>query len=354
MLSAPHFEIFCLRAVLLLWLLCTVQYSVLCELYYSLPHLTQLAVGRVTLPPPHHQQPGRVAGVAAAVAAAAEAEANQWPLPAAAAAADNGGDDSSGSESDNGDESSSGEDSSDSEEGEGPPAAAAVGQQQQAPPAVAAAAPVAPLPVMPFIAAAAHAPAADPGMGVAGAGGEVMLEDVGLIVDGLVGNLQEGAIPVHLQRIIERFESIIQLDLTRRGSSSPWAWPVGGLGLLREARGLSSWMQGPKAGAAVVSSSGGDRAHNSGTSSSGGGGSGSSRGGCTSGKQAVGSGRDLRSLELALLKPSDVARLMELPAEVSSDACKGYGQLLGVGVGTSARLLGRQSGQVAAPCTSRQ
>jgi hypothetical protein len=45
--------------------------------------------------------------------------------------------------------------------------------------------------MMPFIAAAAHAPAADPGDPAgAGMGGEVMLEDVGLIVDGLVGNLQ--------------------------------------------------------------------------------------------------------------------------------------------------------------------
>jgi hypothetical protein len=48
---------------------------------------------------------------------------------------------------------------------------------------------------------AAAAAAVDGG----GGAGEVMLEDVGAIVDGLIGNLQEGAVPVHLQRIIERF-----------------------------------------------------------------------------------------------------------------------------------------------------
>jgi hypothetical protein len=47
--------------------------------------------------------------------------------------------------------------------------------------------------------------AAAAGDGAGDGAGEVMLEDVGAIVDGLIGNLQEGAVPVHLQRIIERF-----------------------------------------------------------------------------------------------------------------------------------------------------
>lgn len=42
--------------------------------------------------------------------------------------------------------------------------------------------------------------------GVGGGEGEVMLEDVGAIVDGLIGNLADGDVPLHLQRIIERFE----------------------------------------------------------------------------------------------------------------------------------------------------
>jgi hypothetical protein len=52
---------------------------------------------------------------------------------------------------------------------------------------------------------AVAAAAAAAGDGAGGGAGEVMLEDVGAIVDGLIGNLQEGAVPVHLQRIIERF-----------------------------------------------------------------------------------------------------------------------------------------------------
>ncbi|KAF6254196.1 hypothetical protein COO60DRAFT_1666077 [Scenedesmus sp. NREL 46B-D3] len=54
-------------------------------------------------------------------------------------------------------------------------------------------------------AAAAAAAAAGGPDGAGGGAGEVMLEDIGAIVDGLIGNLQEGAVPVHLQRIIERF-----------------------------------------------------------------------------------------------------------------------------------------------------
>jgi hypothetical protein len=197
-----------------------------------------------------------------------------------------------------------------------------------------------------------------------------MLEDVGLIVDGLVGNLQEGAIPAHLQHIIERFESIIQLDLTRRGSSSPWAWPAGGLGLLRVAGGVSDWLPvtadpsassgfsssadadaavaaadaAATAAAAVEAQDGdGSRSDVAGlagdhqgidleqqgaaagqatTNTS----SGSSSSSAVLMQAGVGAGwgqgvceeeGQLRSLELALLKPSDVARLMELPAEVS-------------------------------------
>jgi hypothetical protein len=56
--------------------------------------------------------------------------------------------------------------------------------------------------MLPFIAAAAHAPAADPGDPAGGGmGGEVMLEDVGLIVDGLVGNLQVSCAAAHLSKI---------------------------------------------------------------------------------------------------------------------------------------------------------
>jgi hypothetical protein len=181
------------------------------------------------------------------------------------------------------------------------------------------------LPVMPFIAAAAHAPAVDPGLG--GGGGEVMLEDVGLIVDGLVGNLQEGAIPVHLQRIIERFESIIQLDLTRRGSSSPWAWPPGGLRVLREAKGVYSWVHG--AGAASTTTAAAAAAAGEETTGSGSGSSG--RGSPVKQQLArsgqAGGGTDLHSLELVLLKPADVSRLMELPAEVGRGAFWGGGML---------------------------
>lgn len=164
------------------------------------------------------------------------------------------------------------------------------------------------------------------GAGHGGGGGEVMLEDVGLIVDGLVGNLQEGAIPLHLQRIIERFESIIQLDLTRRASSSPWTWPTGGLGLVREAVGPGGFV-----GVGQDGSGRGcwqqeqreeeweeewqwDEQKRGGcdnNSSSRGSGDGSSNGGAGSSSSSA-----LRSFELALLKPSDVARLSELPAEV--------------------------------------
>jgi hypothetical protein len=56
----------------------------------------------------------------------------------------------------------------------------------------------------------AVAAAAAAGDGAGGGAGEVMLEDVGAIVDGLIGNLQEGAVPVHLQRIIERFGELKQ------------------------------------------------------------------------------------------------------------------------------------------------
>jgi hypothetical protein len=158
------------------------------------------------------------------------------------------------------------------------------------------------------------------------------LEDVGLIVDGLVGNLQEGAIPVHLQRIIERFESIIQLDLTRRGSSSPWAWPVGGLGLLREAWGIAGWMAGGQqrqqqqgvnsvaAGAAAAGEAAEATVLPSSSSTS----SNKSQGrqqGLVLKRRGGGSssGGEVSSLELALLRPSDVARLVELPAEVRVD-----------------------------------
>jgi hypothetical protein len=180
-----------------------------------------------------------------------------------------------------------------------------------------------------------------------------MLEDVGLIVDGLVGNLQEGAIPAHLQHIIERFESLIQLDLTRRGSSSPWAWPTGGLGLLRVADGVSDWLPvaanpSASAAAAVTAAAGAAAAAAAAEVSQGGNGlvgvprgdsdqqgaaaeqatagtissSSSSRivrqAGCVDGwRQGGVEEGQLQSLELALLKPSDVARLMELPAEVS-------------------------------------
>lgn len=159
--------------------------------------------------------------------------------------------------------------------------------------------------------AAAVVVAADAGGGAAvaaaaadGGEGEVMLEDVGAIVDGLIGNLQEGNVPVHLQRIIERFESIIQLDLTRSRAYSPWGWPVLGLPLLDE---LQHGRCGSSSSTAIDDTGGRPRSTLGGSQGSKVGGSmrtsRSSCGGCS-------------SLELALLRPSDAVRLDELPQEV--------------------------------------
>lgn len=301
-----------------------------------MPQLTQLAVGRVTPPAQHHQR-SLPQAVAAAAAAMAAAELNHWPLPAAdadaapvlvAAAAPPqpplplpvpplpqqpapavaaaaavvpaaGGhpmpplDSDSESDSEDGDDAipelGTGSDSEADEPEEGQQ------QQQQLG-----------LNAMPAAAALAD--------NDGGGGGEVMLEDVGVIVDGLVGNLQGDGIPVHLQHIIERFESIIQLDLTRAASSSPWAWPTGGCDLLREAQGWSNWQQEEPftgscdaAGGAqgVAGSSSGGLSRQWGQRGGGG------------GMLGTGSGVGLQRLELALLRPSDLGRLVELPAEVS-------------------------------------
>lgn len=149
--------------------------------------------------------------------------------------------------------------------------------------------------------------------GGGGGGGEVMLEDVGVIVDGLVGNLQEEGIPVHLQHIIERFESIIQLDLTRAASSSPWAWPTGGCALLQEAQGWSSWLQEEPSSAGCGAAGG--AVDVAGSSSRGASRQWGQGGGCR--ELGEGRGVGLQSLELALLRPSDLGGLVELPAEVS-------------------------------------
>jgi hypothetical protein len=149
------------------------QLGFLGSLHTALPHLTQLAVGRVSA-----SSSAVAGGGPAAHAAAAAALQQQWPpLPAAAAAP-----------------------------GQAQPQPAA-----GLPPGALAAAGAAG-----GGAAGAAAAAADaPGVVVAGggAGGEVMLEDVGAIVDGLIGNLQEGGVPGHLLHIIERFESLIQVRM---------------------------------------------------------------------------------------------------------------------------------------------
>uniref|UniRef100_A0A383WMA3 Uncharacterized protein n=1 Tax=Tetradesmus obliquus TaxID=3088 RepID=A0A383WMA3_TETOB len=235
-----------------------VQYDVLCGLVQQLTGLTQLAVGRVTLPPAAPPPPP-----AAAAGPAAGEEAGQEQQAPAAAAADGAGDMPQLIVAD-----------------AAPAANAAAGAVMVAADGGGA--------------AAAAAAAAGDGGGV----GEVMLEDVGAIVDGLIGNLQEGAVPVHLQRIIERFESIIQLDLTRRQHSTPWGWPVPGLALLQELGSTSGSTAGSTAGGTGGTSSSSSELTRlcAGAASCGGGGA--------------------ASLELALLRSADVVRLHELPSQL--------------------------------------
>lgn len=212
------------------------QYSALCDLVHHLSAVTQLAVGRVNLPP-----------ITTTLAAA-----DMWQPPAVA----DGG-----------------------------------GGAVAAPAAAAEAAAVVVAADAGGGGAAAAAAAAEGGVG------EVMLEDVGAIVDGLIGNLQEGNVPVHLQRIIERFESIIQLDLTRSTATSPWGWPVLGTPLLQQLSSCgyndapSSWQCKKRVSQANRSSSS-----------------------CNNG---------VSGLELALLRPNDVVRLDELPQQVmEKTACQ--------------------------------
>ncbi|WIA39453.1 hypothetical protein OEZ86_005552 [Tetradesmus obliquus] len=232
-----------------------VQYDVLCGLVQQLTGLTHLAVGRVTLPPAAPPPPP-----AAAAGPAAGEEAGQEQQDPAAAAADGAGD-----------------------------------MPQLI---VADAAPAANAAAGAVMVAADGGGAAAAAAGGGGGLGEVMLEDVGAIVDGLIGNLQEGAVPVHLQRIIERFESIIQLDLTRRQHSTPWGWPVPGLALLQELGSTSGSTAGSTAGGTGGTSSSSSELTRlcAGAASCGGGGA--------------------ASLELALLRSADVVRLHELPSQL--------------------------------------
>lgn len=57
--------------------------------------------------------------------------------------------------------------------------------------------------------------------------GEVLLDDLGAIVDSLIQNMQGVDMPEHLQRVIERFEMIMQLDLTRQLPGGTWSGPSG-------------------------------------------------------------------------------------------------------------------------------
>lgn len=153
-----------------------------------------------------------------------------------------------------------------------------------------------------------------------------------LQVDGLIGNLQEGAVPPHLQGIIERFELVIQLDVTRRTATSPWSWPVPGLGLLQELSGQpqhrrrhrqQQQQQLPVFGCSSrVGSSSPGRPTDSCSSDASSGqptvwacrelDGNSSNGGASAGR----SSSLVDSLELALLKPGDTVRLVELPEQV--------------------------------------
>jgi hypothetical protein len=81
-------------------------------------------------------------------------------------------------------------------------------------------------------------------------------------------------------------QSIIQLDLTRRSSSAPWAWPVHGTAIALGDDG-SCCQAGIHAGAALCASS-----------------------------NLYQHAQPCASLELALLRPGDVPNLCELPEQV--------------------------------------
>jgi hypothetical protein len=160
-------------------------------------------------------------------------------------------------------------------------------------------------------------------------------------VDGLIGNLQEGAVPLHLQGIIERFELVIQLDVTRRTAASPWSWPVAGVELLQELAGqqhhhrqrqqqrqLAALGCSSRAGSSGCGRSAADSSSAEGSGRSRGdpaavrgggqleGSSSSSSGGPGPGPGAGAGGCFVESVELALLKPGCTVRLMELPEQV--------------------------------------
>ncbi|GBF95148.1 hypothetical protein Rsub_07732 [Raphidocelis subcapitata] len=149
--------------------------------------------------------------------------------------------------------------------------------------------------------------------GAAAGGGDNLLADLAAVVDGLIQNMQGMEIPAHLQRVIERFEMIMQVDMARQScSGSTWAAPTGADMLAGGVGGYPS-ADAPRGGSLSGgrprgAGAGAGAAASLANTGSGSGGAGAKGGGVGDG----GVGGPLGVLELSLARLEDLAALEAL------------------------------------------